>query len=167
MEGTILHPDDMARVVRESIAGEASLKAVRAGKQISTCGWRVALGSDPDRNPDGTRQVSISALLGLPTTSRLQKKREIELRGLNEVLERRVEERTAQLHTHEAHLRAILETTNQYQGLLALDGTLVFANAVALAAIAVEAKTVLGMPFWDTPWFDCDAPYARTSSQRV
>ena len=149
---TILHPDDMARVVRESIAGEASLKpfVLESRYRRADGVWRwVRSESQPRWDPAGKH----IGFIGVAHDITIAKEAEIELRGLNEVLERRVEERTAQLHTHEAHLRAILETTNQYQGLLALDGTLVFANAVALAAIAVEAKTVLGMPFWDTPWF--------------
>jgi signal transduction histidine kinase len=50
-------------------------------------------------------------------------------------------------------LRAILETTNQYQWLLDLRDTLVFANAVALTGIAAQAEDVLGRLFWDTAWF--------------
>jgi C4-dicarboxylate-specific signal transduction histidine kinase len=37
---------------------------------------------------------------------------------LNESLERRIEERTAQLAANETQLRASFETTNQYQALL-------------------------------------------------
>jgi signal transduction histidine kinase/CheY-like chemotaxis protein len=53
----------------------------------------------------------------------------------------------------EAWLRTIFETSHQLQGLLALDGTLLEANATSLAAIAAKAGDVIGKSFWDTPWF--------------
>ena len=72
---------------------------------------------------------------------------------MNEILELRITERTAQLESNEAQMRAILETSHQYQGLLNLHGDLLFANKTALAGIRTEASAVLGKPFWDTPWF--------------
>src|SRR5690242_501482 len=53
----------------------------------------------------------------------------------------------------QAWLRTIFETSHQLQGLLALDGTLLQANATSLAVIAATADDVAGMPFWETPWF--------------
>ena len=43
------------------------------------------------------------------------KEAEGELRRLNETLEQRIKERTSQLESNEAQLRAIFETSNQYQ----------------------------------------------------
>jgi signal transduction histidine kinase len=51
------------------------------------------------------------------------------------------------------YLRTVFETSHQLQGLLALDGTLLEANATSLAVIAATADEVVGMPFWETPWF--------------
>ena len=53
----------------------------------------------------------------------------------------------------QARLRTIFETSHQLQGLLALDGTLLEANATSLAVIAAKAEDVVGKPFWETPWF--------------
>jgi PAS domain S-box-containing protein len=53
----------------------------------------------------------------------------------------------------QARLRTIFETSHQLQGLLALDGTLLEANATSLAVIAATADDVVGVPFWETPWF--------------
>jgi PAS domain S-box-containing protein len=72
-------------------------------------------------------------------------------------LERQVGERTAELTAGQARLRAIFETNYQYQGLLALDGTLLDANQTSLDGIEAKAGDVIGMKFWDTPWF-ADTP---------
>jgi signal transduction histidine kinase/ActR/RegA family two-component response regulator len=53
----------------------------------------------------------------------------------------------------QARLRTIFETSHQLQGLMALDGTLLEANATSLAVISARADSVVGMPFWHTPWF--------------
>ncbi|MBI5131561.1 MAG: PAS domain S-box protein [Rhodopseudomonas palustris] len=149
---TILHPDDTARVVRESIAGEASLKPFILESRYRRADgiWRwVRSESQPRWDPAGKH----IGFIGVAHDITIAKEAEIGLRELNETLERRIEERTAQLQTNEAHLRAILETTNQYQVLIDLDGRLVFANAVALSGAGTEAKHVLGRPFWETAWF--------------
>jgi PAS domain S-box-containing protein len=57
------------------------------------------------------------------------------------------------LRRSEARLRTIFQTSHQYQGLLAPDGTLLDANATALAGIEATLPDVIGQPFWDTPWF--------------
>ena len=78
---------------------------------------------------------------------------EARLREMNAELERHVAERTAALQASEARLRTIFETSYQYQGLLALDGTLLEANAASLEGIEAAVSDVVGKPFWDTPWF--------------
>jgi PAS domain S-box-containing protein len=78
---------------------------------------------------------------------------EAALRAANEGLERQVAERTAALQTSEARLRTIFETSYQFQGLIALDGTLLDANATSLAAIECDMADVAGRPFSQTPWF--------------
>ncbi len=57
------------------------------------------------------------------------------------------------LERSQAQLRTIFETSYQLQGLLAVDGTLLDANATALAVIGAELADVVGKPFWETPWF--------------
>ena len=78
---------------------------------------------------------------------------EAALRKANDVLERLVDQRTEQLKANEARLRTIFETSYQLQGLLALDGTLLEANATSLAVIGSKLEDVIARPFWQTPWF--------------
>jgi PAS domain S-box-containing protein len=75
------------------------------------------------------------------------------LRGLNERLESQVRERTAELQAKEARLRTIFATSYIYQGLLDVDGTLVNANATSLSGIDATLEQVVGLPFWNAPWF--------------
>ncbi|WP_158258644.1 PAS domain-containing protein [Rhodopila globiformis] len=78
---------------------------------------------------------------------------EAALRQANDTLEKLIAERTAALQASEARLRTIFETSYQLQGLIALDGTLLEANATLLAAIGATPGDVIGRPFWQTPWF--------------
>ena len=84
------------------------------------------------------------------------------LRRLNETLELQVAQRTAELQVKEARLRTIFETSYIYQGLLAVNGTLLEGNATSLAGIGVKAEEVVGKPFWDTPWFTGTPGMAET-----
>ena len=82
-----------------------------------------------------------------------RKRAEAALRDLNERLELEVSDRTAELQVKEARLRAIFGTSYSYQGFLAIDGTLLDANATSLSGIGAALGDVVGKPFWETPWF--------------
>ena len=53
----------------------------------------------------------------------------------------------------ESRFRAIFQTSYQYKGIVALDGTLLDANPTSLRGIKASLAEVVGKPFWDTPWF--------------
>jgi PAS domain S-box-containing protein len=53
----------------------------------------------------------------------------------------------------ERRFRAIFNSTFQFIGLLSPDGTLLEANQTALDFAGVDAKEVVGKPFWDTIWW--------------
>ena len=53
----------------------------------------------------------------------------------------------------ESRFRAIFQTSYQYKGIVALDGTLLDANPTSLRGINASLSEVVGRPFWDTPWF--------------
>ena len=82
-----------------------------------------------------------------------RKKAEEALHRLNETLERQVFDRTAELQAKQARLRTIFETSYAYQGLIAIDGTLLDANSTSLSGIGATLADVVGLPFWETPWF--------------
>src|SRR3990170_4283808 len=148
----ILHPDDMDRIVQESIAGEAALKPfVLEGRYRRADGaWRwMRSESQPRLDPTGKH----IGFIGVAHDITVAKEAETELRRLNETLEQRIEERTSQLRSNEAQMRAIFETSNQYQAVLDLKGNVVHANATALAGIRASIWDVSGKPFWDSPWF--------------
>ncbi|WGR74528.1 MULTISPECIES: PAS domain S-box protein [unclassified Bradyrhizobium] len=148
----VLHPDDLPRVLQQSVQGEASLKpfVLEARYKNANGEWRwLRSESQPRWDPTGKH----IGFIGVAHDITAAKQAEIELRRLNETLEERITERTAELESNEARLRAILETSNQYQGLVNLKGELVYANRTALDGIRAEVRDMIGKPFWETPWF--------------
>src|SRR6478672_1788558 len=148
----VLHPDDLPRILQESVAGEASLKPF-----VLEARYRNAKGeyrwlrseSQPRWDPTGKH----IGFIGVAHDITAAKQAESDLRRLNETLELRISERTTQLESNEAQMRAIFETSHQYQALLNHDGYVLHANRTALAGIRAEANDVIGKPFWETPWF--------------
>jgi PAS domain S-box-containing protein len=151
-----LHPDDLPRILQQQITGEASLKpfVLEARYRRADGEWRwLRSESQPRWDPTGKH----IGFIGVAHDITASKHAEIELRKLNDTLERRIEERTAQLRSNEAMMRAIFETSNQYQGLLSLKGDVLYANKTALAGIRSDGTDVIGKPFWETPWFTATA----------
>ena len=148
----VLHPDDLPHVLQQSVQGEASLKpfVLEARYKDAHGEWRwLRSESQPRWDPTGKH----IGFIGVAHDVTVAKQAEIELRRLNETLEERIAERTAELESNEARLRAILGTSNQYQGLVNLKGELLYANKTALDGIKASSADVIGKPFWDTPWF--------------
>jgi PAS domain S-box-containing protein len=148
----ILHPVDQSRVVKESIDGEASLKpfVLEARYRRADGAWRwMRSESQPRWDPAGQH----IGFIGVAHDVTAAKEAEGELRRLNETLEQRIRERTSQLESNEAQLRAIFETSNQYQGFLDLQGNVIYANRTSLSGIQAVMADVAGKPFWDSPWF--------------
>ena len=65
------------------------------------------------------------------------------------------------LHEREARFRGIFDSTFQFIGLLAPDGTLLEANRAALEFGGFPAEAVIGRPFWEARWW-AEAPDAAT-----
>jgi PAS domain S-box-containing protein len=148
----VLHPDDLPHVLQQSVQGEASLKpfVLEARYKDASGEWRwLRSESQPRWDPTGKH----IGFIGVAHDVTAAKQAEIELRQLNETLEERIVERTAELESNEARLRAILETSNQYQGLVNLKGELLYANKTALDGFKAGSEDVIGRLLWDTPWF--------------
>jgi PAS domain S-box-containing protein len=92
---TVIHPDDAARILAESVAGEATLKPFElVGRYRSGAGWRwVRSISQPRFGPQGEH----IGFIGVAHDITALKQAEATLRELNETLEGRVAERTADL----------------------------------------------------------------------
>jgi len=147
-----LHPDDLPRILQEQMSGEASLEpfVLEARYRNASGEWRwLRSESQPRWDPTGKH----IGFIGIAHDITAAKEAEIELRKLNETLERRIRDRTAQLESNEAQMRAIFETSHQYQGLLNGEGKLLYVNKTALAGIDSDGSDVIGAPFWETPWF--------------
>ena len=148
----VLHPDDLPRILQEQMSGEASLKpfVLEARYRRADGEWRwLRSESQPRWNASG-RHVGFIGVAHDVTTA---KEAEIALRKLNETLERRIRDRTAQLESNEAQMRAIFETSHQYQWLLNAEGYVLYANATSLSGTGSDASRVIGTSFWETPWF--------------
>lgn len=80
----------------------------------------------------------------------------------DETLTREIAERTwaaveraraeSALLVSEARFRGIFESTFQFMGLLAPDGTVLEANPAALQFAGVGPEQIIGLPLWETPW---------------
>jgi signal transduction histidine kinase len=68
-------------------------------------------------------------------------------------LERQVAERTAALAQSEAQIRTVAASSHLYQWLLTTEGDIVYANPTSLAGTGAQREKVVGLAFWDAPWF--------------
>ena len=80
-----------------------------------------------------------------------------------EHLTRSKEEQEKNLHL----LRSIMDNSFQLQGLLSPDGKLIDVNATALQMIGATRKSVHGLNFWETPWWNHDPDLSEKVRQAV
>lgn len=83
----------------------------------------------------------------------------------NDITERRKAEDVAA--EREAHIRSILDNTQAFIGLLSLDGTLLEANAPALAAAGIARERVIGRKLWETAWWKREPEEAERLKRAV
>ncbi len=118
----VLHPDDLPRIFKEQVEGESSLKpfVLEARYKRADGEWRwLRSESQPRWDPTGEHV----GFIGVAHDITAAKQAESELRQLNETLERRIEERTAQLRKGEEALRQSqkMEAIGQLTGGVAHD----------------------------------------------
>lgn len=87
-----------------------------------------------------------------------------ERKRVEQVLESRVAERTADLAASERRFRAVFDSAFQLAVLTQLDGRVVLANRTALDMIGRSLGDVVGLPIWETPWWRATPHGARRLS---
>ena len=140
---TRIHPDDVDRIVAESIAGEATLQRFtlegRYRRWDGEYRWLRSV-SQPRLGPDG----ELIGFIGVASDITLAKEAELELRRL-------VEERTAQLAASEAQFRAVFEAALEVMVLLKPDGTVLAVNNRREAWRHEDPSDAIGKKLWDAP----------------
>ncbi len=148
----IIHPDDIARIYKEQVEKEASLKpfSLEARFRNTSGEWRwLHTESQPRWDSEGKH----AGFIGVAHDVTAMKTSADDMRLLAGTLERQVEQRTSLLRSQETQLRTMFETSYQLQGLLAPDGRLLEANARALDAMGAKLAEVRGKPFWQTSFW--------------
>ncbi|MFA6282383.1 MAG: cache domain-containing protein, partial [Candidatus Omnitrophota bacterium] len=73
-----------------------------------------------------------------------------------DILNREVEQRKkveTELKESESKIRAVLDQTFQFIGIITLEGVMIDVNSAATDLIGVDESMYLNKPFWDTPWW--------------
>jgi PAS domain S-box-containing protein len=138
-----IHPDDVERVLAESIAGEASLKPfaleARYRRHDGEYRWLRSV-SSPRFGTDGNHV----GFIGTASDITLAKEAELALKA-------EVEARTAELASSEARFRAIFETALEVLVLLTPDGTVVEQNRKPASWRPADTSRAIGRKIWDGP----------------
>jgi len=138
-----IHPDDVDRIVAESVAGEASQKPFslegRYRRHDGEYRWLRTV-SQPRFGPTG----ELIGFIGVGGDITLAKEAELELR-------RQVEEQTAQLAASAAQFRAVFEAALEVMVLLEPDGTVLAVNNRREVWRHPDPSEAIGHKLWDAP----------------
>ena len=138
-----LHPDDLDRVVAQSIAGEASLEAftleARYRHRDGQYRWLRSV-SQPRFGADR----EFAGFIGVATDITLAKEAELELKAL-------VSAQTAELTASEARLRSIFDTVVEIIVLTDPDGTIVQMNRTKADWRDAKPDVAIGAKLWEAP----------------
>ena len=147
-----IHPDDLDRIVAESIAGEAARETFTLeGRYLNGASeyrWLKST-SSPRFGPDG----ELVGFIGAATDITVVKEAQLDLK-------RQVEERTAELARREAQFRAVFEAALEVMVLLEPDGTVLAVNNRRESWRHPNPDEAIGQKLWD-------APTLRTYPQHV
>jgi PAS domain S-box-containing protein len=140
---TRIHPEDVERIVAESLAGEASLQRFtlegRYKRWDGEYRWLRTV-SQPRFGPDG----ELIGFIGVGGDITLAKEAELELR-------RQVAEQTAQLALSEAQFRAVFEAALEVMVLLEPDGTVIAVNNRREGWRHDNPSEAVGQKLWEAP----------------
>ncbi|HEU4695538.1 MAG TPA: PAS domain-containing protein [Sphingomicrobium sp.] len=140
---TRIHPDDVERVVAESVAGEASLQPftleARYLRHDGEYRWLRTVS-----RPRFADEGELVGFIGVGTDITMAKEAELELR-------RQVAEQTRELAASEARFRAVFDTVLEVLVLMEPDGTVVELNSKQAGWRAANAREAVGVKIWDAP----------------
>jgi PAS domain S-box-containing protein len=138
-----IHPDDLERIIAESMAGEASLQTFtlegRFRRGDGEYRWLRST-SSPRFGPDGEHIGFIGAATDITLT------KEAELR-----LKAEVEKQTRELALSEARFRAVFDTVLEVLVLMEPDGTVVELNRKEAPWRHENPREAVGKKLWDAP----------------
>ncbi|MBB4125575.1 signal transduction histidine kinase/CheY-like chemotaxis protein [Xanthomonas translucens] len=148
-----LPPEEAATFLDIGLAATICMPLVKEGRL-------TALMAIHDKAPHRWTQDELSLLTEVTERSwahiervRSEMQRRLDEQRFLRELERKVDERTAELAQSQSNIRTVLETSHLFQGLLDLDGRLRYTNATALQGIGARLDDIRGWPLWTTPWF--------------
>jgi len=156
---TRIHPDDVDRIVRESIAGEASLKPFtlegRYRRADGEYRWLRSV-SQPRFSPDGEP----AGFIGVATDITLAKEAELDLK-------RQVAAQNAELVKSEAQFRAVFEAALEVMVLLEPDGTVLAVNNRREVWRHPTPSDAIGCKLWDSPTLRAYPQHVATMKQGI
>lgn len=145
-----LHPDERDRIHAETRAAVEDESRTRLDQEFRIVRadtgeerW-ISSRTELKRNQQGQFIRSIGAQWDITD----RRARQEELRRVNETLELRVAERTAELAESEQRFRGIFDSAFQFMALLTPDGVVIEANQTALSWSRIELEEIVGKPFW-------------------
>ncbi|HVH37739.1 MAG TPA: PAS domain S-box protein, partial [Sphingomicrobium sp.] len=156
---TRIHPDDVDRIVRESVAGEAGLRAFtlegRYKRADGEYRWLRSV-SQPRFSPDG----ELAGFIGVATDITLAKEAELDLK-------RQVEQQNAELVKSEAQFRAVFEAALEVMVLLKPDGTVLAVNNRKEIWRHPNPRDAIGQKLWDSPTLQAYPQHVGTMKQGI
>lgn len=148
-----LHRDVVPAVLeRGSWQGVMDLRHFQTGERVP-----LFFNSTLVRHPQTGEPIGIGTVgreIGLLQRINQERQAATEaLAQLNQELEERIRQRTAELQASEQKFRAIFNNTFQFTGLMTPDGILLEANQTALDFAGLQPQDVLHKPLWQSHWW--------------
>src|SRR6185295_10331219 len=156
---TRIHPDDIERIVAESLAGEASREpfALEGRYRRHDGEWRwLRSVSQPRFGADG----ELIGFIGVAGDITLNKEAELELR-------RTVEAQTAELQLSATQFRAVFEAALEVMVLLEPDGTVIAVNNRRELWRHPNPEESIGSKLWDAPTLSAYPQHRKLMKQGI
>jgi len=165
----VIHPDDLNDYLRR-------MSIARGRRETSEIEYRVVHPDGSVRWISGIGRPFFDAsgayvrAAGIVRDVTREREAQLELERLNQALEARIAERTAQLAESERRFRAIFDTTFQLTSLATLDGTILVVNQAVLDAAETTLDGIVGTKIWEASWWATnpdETARIRNSIERV